>query len=62
MPNFVPATLAYQETDPWFPWMGMGDREGLQVWQLKGRKLRGLDELPMELAQRLKADHPDFGA
>ncbi|MDX2142976.1 MAG: DUF1838 family protein [Rhodospirillaceae bacterium] len=57
---FVPATLAFQETDPWFGWMGMGERQGLQLWQLKGRKLRTPDELPPPLAQRLKADYPEF--
>lgn len=60
--TFVPSTLAYQETDPWFPWMGMGDRAGLQIWQVKGRKLRSIDETPPGLLRRLQHDHPGFGA
>jgi len=58
--QFVPATLAFIETDPWFPWMNMGATDGLQLWQLKGRKLRNADELPPDLRARLKADYPDF--
>ena len=57
---FVPATLAFTETDPWFAWMKMGERPGLQVWQLRGRKLRGAGELPPALLKRLRADYPGF--
>jgi hypothetical protein len=57
---FVPATLAFTETDPWFPWMGMDERPGLQLWQLRGRKLRGSSELPSVLLSRLRSDYPGF--
>jgi hypothetical protein len=57
---FVPSTLAFQETDPWFPWMKMGDIDGLQLWQLKGRKVRSVDEVPDDLRTRLRADYPTF--
>ncbi len=58
--TFVPATLAYQETDPWFPWLKMGDAPGLQIWQLKGRKLADPDEIPNPLKDRLISDYPDL--
>jgi hypothetical protein len=57
---FVPSTLAFQETDPWFPWMKMGNIDGLQLWQLKGRKVRSVDEVPEDLRTRLRADYPKF--
>jgi hypothetical protein len=59
--RFVPATLFFQEIDPFYDWMGMPeDAAGLLIWQVVGRKLRGVDELPAVLAQRIQADHPDF--
>ena len=58
--TFVPVSLAYQETDPWFPWMKMDDRPGLQLWQLNGRKIANPEDLPQELKERLRADYPGF--
>jgi len=58
--RFTPATLSFTETDPWFGWMGMGQRPGLQLWQLRGRKLREAAELPPALLERLRADYPGF--
>ena len=58
---FVPATLQFQEIDPFYDWMGMpDDAAGLLVWQVVGRKLRDAGELPAFLAQRIQKDHPTF--
>ena len=58
--TFVPATLAYEQTNSWAPWLNMGDYPGLQLWQLKGRKLADPEEIPTRLKERLRADHPGF--
>ena len=56
----VPATLSYEQTNSWAPWLEVGDYPGLQLWNLKGRKLAGPEEIPSRLKERLRADHPNF--
>ena len=58
--TFVSATLAYEQTNSWASWLNMGDYPGLQLWQLKGRKLAGPEEIPAQLRDRLRIDHPNF--
>lgn len=58
--SFIPATLSYQETDPWWPWMKMGDLPGLQLWQLKGVKISDPELIPRPLRKRLRSDYPGF--
>ena len=58
--TYVPATLAYEQTNSWAPWLNMGDYPGLQLWQLKGRKLADPEEIPTALKERLRSDHPGF--
>jgi hypothetical protein len=58
--TYVPATLAYEQTNSWASWLKMGDYPGLQLWQLKGRKLADPEEIPTRLKERLRTDHPNF--
>ena len=59
--RFVPCTLAFQEIDPFYPWMAMPpDAVGLLIWQVVGRKLRSATEVPKPLAERIAKEHGDF--
>ena len=58
--SYVPATLAYEQTNSWASWLKMGDYPGVQLWQLKGRKLADPAEIPAQLKSRLRTDHPNF--
>jgi hypothetical protein len=58
--SYVPATLAYEQTNSWASWLKMGDYPGVQLWQLKGRKLADPEEIPAQLKNRLRTDHPNF--
>ncbi len=58
--EFVPSSLSYQSISGYMPWMRMGRERGTVNWQLSGRKLRSLDELPVDLRKRLEADHPGW--
>ncbi len=43
------ASRSYQTLGSWYPWMRMGHESGGISFQMIGRKLRNVDELPMTL-------------
>jgi hypothetical protein len=51
----------YQTLATWRPWMNMGTRPGVISWRLVGAKCRR-DDLPREVAGRIRAEHPEFFA
>ncbi|MDG2321721.1 MAG: DUF1838 family protein [Rhodospirillaceae bacterium] len=50
--TFVPVSIAYQKTAPWFPRIKMDDRPSLRLWQFKGRKFANPKILLQELTER----------
>lgn len=45
-PGFIPATLHFQSSSGWYPWMRMGQAQGHISFELAGRKLESTDEVP----------------
>ena len=48
-PGFIPATLHFQSSSGWYPWMRMGQAQGHISFELAGRKLQNTDEIPDRL-------------
>lgn len=59
-PGFVPGTLHYQSSSSWYPWMRMGQAQGQISFELFGRKLERLDEIPDGLRRILDKRRPGF--
>jgi hypothetical protein len=45
-PGFIPGTLHFQSSSSWYPWMRMGQAQGQISFELFGRKVQSLDEIP----------------
>ncbi|MDX2223828.1 MAG: DUF1838 family protein [Rhodospirillaceae bacterium] len=58
--EFLPATMNYQTMGNWYPWMRMGYETGQCMFQLQGKKLRSLDEVPASLRALIDARRPGF--
>ena len=58
--RWVPASRSYQTLGSWYPWMRMGHESGGISFQMVGRKLRTLDELPAGLRALLDARQPGW--
>lgn len=53
--------VAWTRISQWAPWMKMGDRPGLMVFNFMGRKLPGgFEELPDILKQEIRANFPIY--
>lgn len=57
---WLPATMNYQTMGNWYPWMRMGYETGQCMFQLTGKKLKSLDELPPALRAMIEQRHPGF--
>ena len=58
--DFVPSTLHFQSLSPWYPWMRMGQREGVCSFELVGKKLKNVSEIPNRLLVILNKRRPGF--
>ena len=58
--DFVPSTLHFQSLSPWYPWMRMGQREGVCSFELVGKKLQNISDIPNSLLLILNQRRPDF--
>jgi hypothetical protein len=58
--SFVPANTAFQSVTNFYPWMQMAGAPGEVIWQIMGRKITTLDDVPQAQRDRLDADHPGF--
>lgn len=54
----VPLTYAWARTGPWLPWMKMGQRPGHLIYSGHGRKFAKFDDLPADLREHTRANHP----
>jgi hypothetical protein len=59
-PGFVPSTMNFQSMSNWYPWMRMGLAPGQMMFELFGRKLASLAELPGDLRKLLDDRQPGF--
>jgi Protein of unknown function (DUF1838) len=58
--RWVPASRSYQTLGSWYPWMRMGHESGGISFQMVGRKLRTVDELPAGLQALLESRQPGW--
>jgi hypothetical protein len=58
--TWLPSTMNYQTMGNWYPWMRMGYETGQCMFQLTGKKLRSLDEIPASLRALIDQRHPGF--
>ena len=57
---FLPSTMAFQSASNWYPWMRMGQELGQTMFQLTGRKVRGMEEVPPGLVRLIDERHPGW--
>jgi hypothetical protein len=58
--TWLPSTMNYQTMGPWYPWMRLGYESGQLMFQLTGKKLRRMDEMPLALMNLINERHPGF--
>jgi hypothetical protein len=56
----APASYGWTRIGPWLPWMKMGTHEGNLLYIAQGHKLAGIDELPADMRERIKAKYPEY--
>ena len=52
--------IAWTRISLWLPWMEMGDRVGLLIFQGAGMRLSSWDELPLILRREIDINYPKF--
>lgn len=64
--GYVESTMNFQSMGSWYPWMRMGQDQGQIMFELFGRKVASLDEIPSQLRATLDdrragfLDNPDI--
>jgi hypothetical protein len=58
--GYVPSTMNFQSMSSWYPWMRMGQAQGQIMFELFGRKIPTLDEIPAHLRDILDERRPGF--
>ena len=58
--RWIPASRSYQTLGSWYPWMRMGHEAGGISFQIIGRKLASLDEMPAALRGLIDDRHPGW--
>jgi hypothetical protein len=51
-------SVSWVRISNWMPWMKMGSRQGLVVFNAMGAKVKSFDELPAVLKQEIAANYP----
>jgi hypothetical protein len=57
---FLPSTMNFQSLSTWYPWMRMGQELGQTMFQLTGRKVQSLQEVPSGLIRLIDERHPGW--
>ena len=52
--------ISWARVGQWLPWMQMGDKDGWVVFNGQGKKLSNYEQLPKELKDFIKTEHPEF--
>ncbi len=55
-------SVSWVRISNWMPWMKMGSRQGLIVFNAMGAKLKSYDELPDVLKKEIAANYPAYTA
>lgn len=55
-------SVSWVRVSNWMPWMKMGSRQGLIVFNAMGAKLKSYDELPEVLKKEIAANYPAYTA
>lgn len=55
-------SVSWVRISNWMPWMKMGSRQGLIVFNAMGAKLKSYDDLPALLKQEIAANYPAWTA
>lgn len=55
-------SVSWVRVSNWMPWMKMGSRQGLIIFNAMGTKLKSFDELPPVLKQEIAANYPAYTA
>ncbi len=50
--------ISWSRTSQWLPWMEMGGRHGMMIYNGGGKKLGSWDELPALMKEKIKKDYP----
>ncbi|HEV2567435.1 DUF1838 family protein [Sphingomonas sp.] len=53
-------SVSWVRISNWMPWMKMGSRQGLIIFNAMGAKLKSYDELPAVLKQEIAANYPAY--
>jgi len=56
------ARVSWGRVSSWLPWMEMGDRPGILVYNGWGRRISGWDQLPQILRQEIATNYPEYQA
>ena len=56
----IPVMTANSRVGQWVPWMEMGQRQGWQINQLRGKKLARVEDLPRPTLDWLERNAPDM--
>lgn len=54
------ARVSWARVSSWLPWMEMGDRPGILIYNGVGRRISGWDLLPQELRAEIEARYPEY--
>ncbi len=58
--RWTPASRSYQTLGSWYPWMRMGHEAGGISFQMIGRKLSSVDEMPASLRHLIEDRYPGW--
>lgn len=56
------AAVAWVRIAQWLPWMKMGDRAGMMIFNATGQMLNGFDELPEVMKAEIRTNYPAYVA
>jgi hypothetical protein len=55
-------SVSWVRLSDWMPWMRMGGRPGMMVFNAMGAKLRSFEELPQALREEIRTNYPAYVA
>lgn len=61
-PHVVDNVISWGRISRWLPWMKMGGREGVLVFYTGGLRLNSWDEMPEQIKQEIRTNHPAYVA
>lgn len=59
-PGMTDVSVSWARVSGWLPWMEMGSRVGMMIYNGVGRRLGSWEELPEVLKAEIKANYPEY--